>query len=583
MAKSPATRTKRKGTKKKKKRLDAAAPSPPTALEPNEAVVEPQPPAPPAKKPPSPVEAPLLLEIAWEACNKVGGIYTVLRSKVPAMVEHWSQRYCLIGPWAEATAGVEFEEAPPSGAIGQAVEQLNAMGIRAKYGRWLVTGRPRIVLIDFLSVFHRLHEVKYRLYADHGISMPGDDELLNNVVAFGECCRQFLWMLANKIAGRRKLVAHFHEWMAGPAIPMLRHDDWPGAITFTTHATQLGRYLAMNSSTFYDHLPFFDADAEAARYNVEPQYKIERAAAHGAHVFTTVSDVTATECKHLLGREPKPVLPNGLNIQRFERLHELQNLHSQYKNQIHEFTTGHFFPSYTFDLDNTLYFFTSGRYEYRNKGFDLFLEALARLNESERELLTLRYTTEMTYPQIAETLGQPLGTVLACQDVHTSGTTSRSFVRSVAMHQSVTRRRKGEPLTSAADVDQGSKPASTPEGVTSRFATCKIGGMLLLKLVGFIEDERAEILEVSDEHIVLRLGHPWYLRWWHGVERRRPVSVRLDFAEPSNDTPSWQKANARRSLVTVNIRPMTNTFRPRDFERRADAVLRNLRLHFVAD
>ena len=41
---------------------------------------------------------------------------------------------------------------------------------------------------------------------------------------------------------------------------------------------------------------------------------------------------------------------------------------------------GHFFPSYTFDLDNTLYLFTSGRYEYRNKGMDLYIEALARLN-----------------------------------------------------------------------------------------------------------------------------------------------------------------------------------------------------------
>ena len=42
---------------------------------------------------------------------------------------------------------------------------------------------------------------------------------------------------------------------------------------------------------------------------------------------------------------------------------------------------GHFFPSYTFDLDHTLYFFTSGRYEYRNKGMDLFIEALHRLNQ----------------------------------------------------------------------------------------------------------------------------------------------------------------------------------------------------------
>jgi glycogen(starch) synthase len=80
-------------------------------------------------------------------------------------------------------------------------------------------------------------------------------------------------------------------------------------------------------------------------------------------------------------------LPNGLNIQRFTAVHEFQNLHRQYKERIHDFVMGHFFPAYEFDLDNTLYFFTSGRYEYRNKGFDMFIEAMARLNwrlKSER-------------------------------------------------------------------------------------------------------------------------------------------------------------------------------------------------------
>src|SRR5690606_2441955 len=155
---------------------------------------------------------------------------------------------------------------------------------------------------------------------------------------------------------------------------------WPGAIVFTTHATILGRYLAMNDPDFYGHLAFFDSGAEAKKFNIETQHLIERASAHASHVFTTVSDVTAEECRHLLGRNPDVLLPNGLNIQRFAALHEFQNLHAQYKARIHEFTMGHFFPSYSFDLDNTLYFFTSGRYEYRNKGIDLTIESLARLN-----------------------------------------------------------------------------------------------------------------------------------------------------------------------------------------------------------
>ncbi|MBX3436492.1 MAG: hypothetical protein KF861_03305 [Planctomycetaceae bacterium] len=139
------------------------------------------------------------------------------------------------------------------------------------------------------------------------------------------------------------------------------------------------------------------------------------------------------------------------------------------------------------------------------------------------------------------------------------------------------------PVTAHFELDQPTERAPSEQAVSSQFAACKIGGMLLLKLIGFIEDERAEILEISEEHVVLRLGRPWYSRWWNGDERRRPVSVRLDFAEPGNDLPTWQRATARRSLVKVNIRPMTTTFRNQDFQRRAQSVLRSLKLHFVAD
>jgi glycogen(starch) synthase len=329
---------------------------------------------------------PLLLEVAWETCNQVGGIYTVLRSKVPSMVGRWSNRYCLVGPYTPKTAAVEFEESPLAGAVGQAVKQLNELGFEAHYGRWLVSGRPHVVLLNYLSVFEHLHEVKFRLWADHGIPTPPDNELINNSVAFGEMVRLFLALLGQKESHRRQIVAHFHEWMAGAAIPMLRRDNWPGALVFTTHATLLGRYLAMNTSNFYERLPSFNPGEEATRFQVEPQHNFECAAAHGSHVFTTVSDVTADECKYLLGRTPDVVLPNGLNIERFAAVHEFQNLHREYKERIHEFTMGHFFPSYRFDLDNTLYFFTSGRYEYRNKGMDLTLESLARLNWRLKEI-----------------------------------------------------------------------------------------------------------------------------------------------------------------------------------------------------
>jgi glycogen(starch) synthase len=173
--------------------------------------------------------------------------------------------------------------------------------------------------------------------------------------------------------------------MAGLPIPEIRRENLNLKLVFTTHATLLGRYLAMNDPQFYDHLSFFDWEVEAKKFNVYQIAQFERAAAHGAHVFTTVSDVTALECEHLLGRIPDVVLPNGINVKRFEVLHHVQTLHMDYKEKINEFVRGHFFQSYSFDLDNTIYFFTSGRYEYHNKGYDLTLEALARLNWKMKE------------------------------------------------------------------------------------------------------------------------------------------------------------------------------------------------------
>jgi glycogen synthase len=324
----------------------------------------------------------ILIEIAWEVCNQVGGIYTVIRSKVPSMMEKWGQNYCLIGPYVPGQAAAEFEplQEDDGTPFYKAVEKLREMGVEVHYGHWLVTGRPSVVLLNVYSIFHRLNEIKYLLWEKHHLPTHDNDALANQVVAFGELVKLYLTQLANAEAAEKPIITHFHEWMVGTAIPDLRRDQVPVSIVFTTHATMLGRYLAMNNPHFYDQLPFVNWLQEAQHFNIEPAVRIERAAAHGAHVFSTVSEVTARECMFLLDRSPDVLLPNGLNIQRFTALHEFQNLHQKYKEKIHAFVMAHFFQSYAFDLDNTLYFFTSGRFEYRNKGFDLTLEALARLN-----------------------------------------------------------------------------------------------------------------------------------------------------------------------------------------------------------
>ncbi|MGY2131892.1 glycosyltransferase [Hymenobacter sp. HD11105] len=328
----------------------------------------------------------LLVEVAWEVCNQVGGIYTVIRSKVPATVQGWDDRYCLLGPYFPQQAQGEFEPiedyqlARLTDPFATAVRQMRQMGYDVQYGTWLVTGRPRVVLMNPFQVYDRLGSIKADLWQHHGIPTPDYDDLLHQVEAFGHLATIFLQILTAEVVPPQRVVAHFHEWMTGVAIPVMRREQVPAHIVFTTHATLLGRYLAMNDPNFYDHLMQVDWLAEARNFNIETAVRIERAAAHGAHVFTTVSELTVRECIYLLDRIPDAVLPNGLNIERFVALHEFQNLHQQYKAKIHDFVMAHFFQSYSFDLDNTLYFFTSGRYEYHNKGFDLTLEALARLN-----------------------------------------------------------------------------------------------------------------------------------------------------------------------------------------------------------
>jgi glycogen(starch) synthase len=323
-----------------------------------------------------------LFEIAWEVCNQVGGIYTVIRSKVPSVIEKWGvEDYLLIGPYFEDQADAHFDPATDySTPIGKAVLEMQARGFDVHYGQWIVSGRPNVVLFNPYSVYDKLGEIKYQLFQDYHISIPDGDELLDKVIAFGFQVKEFFHFLCTNGFCENNIIAHFHEWMAGLPIPGIRKSNLNIKTVFTTHATLLGRYLAMNDTEFYKHLPFYNWAEEANRFNVRPIAEIERASAHGAHVFTTVSEVTAQECTYLLGRTPDMLLPNGLNIERFEALHQIQNQHVKVKDRIHEFVMGHFFQSYPFDLDKTLYFFTSGRYEYQNKGYDLTLEALARLN-----------------------------------------------------------------------------------------------------------------------------------------------------------------------------------------------------------
>lgn len=329
-------------------------------------------------------------EVAWEAANKVGGIYTVIRSKAYVTTEELGDHYCLLGPYKEASVRTEVEEGdfPPSSPLQTATNALRAQGFKVHTGRWLVDGNPQIILFDIGSAAWKMDEFKHELWTKTNIGIPHGDIEANDAIILGCMIAAFIGEF--KVAAERyaeenedgppRIVAHFHEWQAGCGLIAIRTRGIDVATVFTTHATLLGRYLCAGNTDFYNNLANFDCDKEAGKRLIYHKYCLERASAHLAHIFTTVSEITGLEAEHLLKRKPDIITPNGLNVKKFSAIHEFQNLHAMAKEKIHEFVRGHFYGHFDFNLEKTVYMFIAGRYEFGNKGADIFIESLARLN-----------------------------------------------------------------------------------------------------------------------------------------------------------------------------------------------------------
>lgn len=336
-------------------------------------------------------------EIAWEVANKVGGIYTVIRSKAFVSAEEMGEHYCLLGPYKDHCARVEVEEIELSGEnpLQGAVNAMRGQGYKVHIGRWLVDGNPQVILFDIGSGAWHLDQYKRELWETSHIGVPHPDIETNDAIILGYMVATFIEAFRkcaidharyNEI-NEPRIVAHFHEWQAGVGLIALRTRHVEVATVFTTHATLLGRYLCAGKMDFYNNLDKFHVDEEAGKRQIYHRYCLERAATHLAHVFTTVSEITGLEAEHLLKRKPDIITPNGLNVKKFSAIHEFQNLHAMAKDKIHEFTRGHFYGHFNFNLDKTLYLFIAGRYEFSNKGADIFIEALARLNHMLKESL----------------------------------------------------------------------------------------------------------------------------------------------------------------------------------------------------
>src|SRR3989339_193337 len=321
-----------------------------------------------------------LVEVSWEVCNKVGGIYTVLISKAAQLVNYYRDNYYLVGPFFTDKAKGEFQEEVPPDDWKGIFNALETEGIKCHYGKWLIEGEPAVILIDFINLWGQADAIKGALWDSFRIDSLGAGYDFTEPVVWGWAVGKLLEQLA-KSNSERKIVAQFHEWLSGAGLIYLKRQQVPVATVFTTHATLLGRTLANSNVPLYAELKNLNAYTEAYEHHVADKHQMETVLAHESNVFSTVSAITGLEAEYLLGKKPDIILPNGLDLAKFPTFEEAAIKHNIERTRIREFIIYYFFPYYTFDITETLLYFTVGRYEMHNKGIDCFIQSLAALNE----------------------------------------------------------------------------------------------------------------------------------------------------------------------------------------------------------
>ncbi|MFO8016315.1 MAG: glycosyltransferase [Candidatus Woesearchaeota archaeon] len=335
---------------------------------------------------PKQTKADYLFEASWEVCNKVGGIYTVITSKAALLKEKYSN-YFLIGPYIEEKAREVFMEKKPPAEFRKVFSALAKEGIKCHYGIWQIKGEPNVILIEFSGFAAKKDELKSDYWDDYKIDSINAgwdfEEPMIWSTAAGKLVEEFC--SRNNKDNKKKVVAHAHEWMTGFMLLHLKKMRKEKGIktgnVFTTHATMLGRSIAGSGKPLYGMIEKMDPQQEAYKLGVEAKHLTEKACALNADAFTTVSEITGIEAEKILGRKPDVLLLNGLGISKFPTYEDCAIKHRRNREIIREFISYYFFPHYRFDLNETLLFFIVGRYEFKNKGIDIFIQALAKLNE----------------------------------------------------------------------------------------------------------------------------------------------------------------------------------------------------------
>lgn len=319
----------------------------------------------------------LLFETSWEVCNKVGGIYAVLSTKAKTLHQRYKDNLIFIGPdlWTAESPSPSFVEVRTPLASWLRQADLPS-GMNVRVGRWDVPGRPIAVLVTFDS----LYRFKDALYTDMWQRYRVDS--LHAYGDYDESC-MFAYAAALVIESIIKwknnpgmrAVAHFDEWTTGMGLLYVKAHLPQVATVFTTHATSIGRSICGNGKPLYDYMPGYFGDQMAGELNMQSKHSLEKAAAHAADAFTTVSDVTARECHQLLERRPL-VTPNAFEQHYVPKGAKFTSHRSAARKrmlQVAGALTGQEYP------DDTMIIATSGRLEMRNKGIDVYLDALSAL------------------------------------------------------------------------------------------------------------------------------------------------------------------------------------------------------------
>ncbi|MDR2041032.1 MAG: glycosyltransferase [Tannerella sp.] len=321
-----------------------------------------------------------LFESSWEVCNKVGGIYTVLSTKARTLHRQYGDRVIFIGPDL-GSSGAGFLADASLFAEWTAHVGANET-LRLKVGRWDVAGRPPVILVDFKPCFSERNALFYEIWEAFGV---------DSYVACGDYDESCIFAYAAALTlqsfyrfyglEEKQVVAHFDEWMLGMGLLYLRKHLPAVATVFTTHATTVGRSIAGNGKPLYGYMAGYDGDRMAQELHVEAKHALEKQAAHRADCFTTVSDITATECARLLDRAPDTVTPNGFEPD-FVPTGEAYDAKRDRARQTLLRVAGKLLGAPV--NPDAFLVATSGRYEYRNKGIDLFIDAMNRLRRSDR-------------------------------------------------------------------------------------------------------------------------------------------------------------------------------------------------------